>query len=336
MKRSPLQVIAAAAIVLAMGTSVAACEGQLPHASSSASASASAAPNLTETQEKEMRETLLKTITEANDAKSTDNLGSAMSGPELEIRTSEIQIAQKTGNLDSKTEIPTDITQTIIPTDSSWPRSVFSITTTTEDQQSKRLLVFNQETARSNYKLWAVARLFQGVKLPKFAIASIGTEMGTNDDSGLLMTPKEAMERYADVLTNGTNSQYAADFADDYFRQELSTLENTVAEAMKKNDGTEEQTFTANTDAIRIMRSADGGDLVVGQINSVWTRSAGQGRESQPASDSEKALFGDGKATSTMRVTYVNVVAIYVPPAGSDQKVTAVGAERQPIKVEAI
>lgn len=336
MKRSPLQVIVAAAIVLTMGTSLAACEGKLPQVSSSASASAETVPDLTADQEKAMREALLKTITEANDAKSTDNLASAMSGPELAIRTSEIQIAQKTGKLDAKTEIPTDITQTIIPTDNSWPRSVFSITTTTQDQQSKRLLVFNQESARSNYKLWAVARLFQGVKLPKFAIASIGSQMGTNDDSGLEMTPKEAMERYADVLTHGNDSQYADDFADDYFRQEISTLENTVAEAMKKNDGTEEQTFTMDPDAIRIMRSADGGDLVVGQINSVWTRSAGQGRESQPASDSEKALFGDGKATSTMRVTYVNVIAMYVPPANSGQKVTAVGAERQPIKVEAI
>jgi hypothetical protein len=37
-----------------------------------------------------------------------------------------------------------------------------------------------------------------------------------------------------------------------------------------------------------------------------------------------------------MKVTYVNVVAMYVPPAGSHQKITAVGAERQPVKVEAL
>ena len=31
-----------------------------------------------------------------------------------------------------------------------------------------------------------------------------------------------------------------------------------------------------------------------------------------------------------MKTTYVNVVALYVPPANSDAKITAVGSERQP------
>ena len=55
-----------------------------------------------------------------------------------------------------------------------------------------------------------------------------------------------------------------------------------------------------------------------------------------PNSDAEKALFGDGQATSTMKTTYVNVVALYVPPANSDAKITAVGSERQPVRVEAL
>ena len=61
--------------------------------------------------------------------------------------------------------IPKDIAQTVIPTDDGWPRSVFTITTTTEDQQSKRLLVFDQESAQQNYKLMAMARLFEGCLL---------------------------------------------------------------------------------------------------------------------------------------------------------------------------
>lgn len=37
-----------------------------------------------------------------------------------------------------------------------------------------------------------------------------------------------------------------------------------------------------------------------------------------------------------MRVTYVNVIALVVPPASSHMKIIPVGAERQPIKVEAL
>ena len=105
---------------------------------------------------------------------------------------------------------------------------------------------------------------------------------------------------------------------------------------MELNEGSQQQVFTPVDGAISVMRSADGGDLVVAQINSEWTRSAGAGRESQPASDAEKALFGNGKATSTMKTSYVNVIALYVPPANSGQKITAVGSERQPVKVEAL
>ena len=300
MKRSPLAV-AAAVIALGMTVSLAACEGQIPTVSAPTE-SASANPDLTEDQEQEMREALLKTIEDCNEQKNPANLGQAMSGPELEIRTSELQVAQKTGKLDPKTTIPTDITQTVIPTDNGWPRSVFSITTTTEDQQSKR----------------------------------IGSQMGHPTDENLVMTPEQAVQRYADVLQNGTKSQYAGDFADDYFRQDLQNLSQTVQQGMERNKGSQEQTFTPVDGQMQIMRSSEGGDLVVAQINSVWTRTAGEGRESLPASDSERALFGDGKATSTMKVTYVNVIAMYIPPAKSGAQITTVGAERQPVKVEAV
>ena len=150
------------------------------------------------------------------------------------------------------------------------------------------------------------------------------------------MTPKDAVAAYADVLQNGASSQYAQKFDDDDLRTKLADLTEQVQKAMELNEGSQQQMFTPVDGAISVMRSADGGDLVVAQINSEWTRSAGAGRESQPASDAEKALFGGGQATSTMKTTYVNVVALYVPPANSGEKITAVGSERQPVKVEAL
>ena len=48
------------------------------------------------------------------------------------------------------------------------------------------------------------------------------------------------------------------------------------------------------------------------------------------------ALLNSDKYTSTMKVTYVNVVALYIPLASSGEQITAVGADRQPVKVEAL
>ncbi|WP_415483990.1 hypothetical protein [Bifidobacterium psychraerophilum] len=323
-----------AVLASSMAVTLAACEGQVPQVSTATSTSQ--APDLTQSQEKTIRGKILDVLNQANAAKDPSKLSTRVTGPQLQIRTSELNVAKATGTLDAKTTIPSEIMQTVIPTDSGWPRSVFTITTTTEDQQSKRLLVLDQDSARDNYKLWGVARLFPGAQLPKFQVPSIGSQMGQADDSGLETTPAQAVEHYADLLQNGSSSKYAGDFAADYFRQDLAKLTENVQAGMAANNGTQQQTFSAEADDIKVMRSSDGGDLVVVQINSVWTRAAGEGRESLPASDAEKALFGSTKATSTIKATYVNVVAMYIPAAGSDAKIQAVGAERQPIKVEAV
>ncbi|RBP98890.1 hypothetical protein CRD59_06735 [Bifidobacterium xylocopae] len=314
---------------------LAACEGEVPTAKDRSS-SATPQPDLTTQQEARIRRSIVKTLEQANQAKDPAGLDARVTGPQLQIRSSELTIAKSTGNLDPKTTIPGQIAQTVIPGDSGWPRSVFAITTTTEDQQSKRLLVMNQASARENYKLWGVARLFQGAQLPKFPVPTIGAQMGAADDKGLKETPQQAVEHYADVLQHGKNSKYAKEFSSDYLRDSIGKLTDTVQQGIDANKGEQKQTFTPEKGQIRVMRSSDGGDLVVAQINSVWTRKAGEGRESLPASDAEKALFGGGQATSTMKVTYVNVIAIYVPSSSSSDPVKAVGAERQPVKVEAV
>lgn len=328
------RVCVASAVSAMIVMSLAACDGQVPKPTEVRSSREM--PNVTILQEKDIRLGVLRVLERANEEKDVSALFKAVSGPALDVRTSELTIASKTGKLDHKTTIPRASAQTIVPTNSGWPRDLVTITTTTQDQQSKRLLVLRQRRARSNYKLWAVARLFPGVHLPKFAVPSIGSSMGKINDTGLVMTPEVAVTAYADVLQHGEDSKYAKYFEKDYLRGKLAELSKVVQAGMERNKGSQEQVFTPQMKQISVMRSTDGSDLVVARIDSVWTRVAGEGRESRPASDEEKALFGDGKATGTMRVTYVNVVALVIPSAGSHMKITPVGAERQPIKVEAL
>ena len=144
---------------MALVVPLTACEGQLP--TPAADTSTKVAPDLTEAQEKKIRLKILKTIDEADQAKNPDGYATVMGGPQLDIRISQTTINQRGGGMSEYATIPKDIAQTVIPTDDGWPRSVFTITTTTEDQQSKRLLVFDQESAQQNYKLMAMARLFE-------------------------------------------------------------------------------------------------------------------------------------------------------------------------------
>ena len=327
----------AATMVCALTLGLAGCEGQVPQ-TVAPSVKDNEIIDVTVAQEKQIRGKILDVLNQANEAKSADGLAARVSGSQLKIRTAQLNIAQYTQqDVTPLATIPSDVTQVVIPTDNAWPRYIFTVTTTTEDQQAKRLLVMRQESARQNYKLWAVARLLEDVSLPGFAPAKQGNVMGDANDSNLVMTPKQAVQRYADVLQNGSKSQYASKFADDLLRQELANTTAKVQEGMQRNNGTQEQKFTAVPEQMWVMRAADGaGDLVVGRINGEWTRKAGDGRESRPASDDEKALFNSDKYTSTMKVTYVNVVALYIPLASSGEQITAVGADRQPVKVEAL
>lgn len=229
----------AALACVALVVPLTACEGRLP--TPAADTSTKVAPDLTETQEKKIRLKILKTIDEADQAKNPDGYAAVMGGPQLDIRISQTTINQRGGGMSQYATIPKDIAQTVIPTDDGWPRSVFTITTTTEDQQSKRLLVFDQESAQQNYKLMAMARLFEGAKLPKFEIPTLGSQMGTAKDEKLVATPADALTQYADVLQNGSKSQYASKFADDLLRQELANTTAKVQEGMQRNNGTQEQ-----------------------------------------------------------------------------------------------
>ncbi len=321
-------------LVSTMTLSLTACNGQVPkpsepHASKEI-------PDVTLFKEKDIRLGILRNLEKASETRNISDLNRYLSGPALDIRASELTVAAATGNLDPKTTIPKAVAQSIVPVNSDWPRDVITITTTTKDQQSRRLLVIRQQRAKANYKLWAVARLFPGVHLPKFAVPSIGSVMGKVDDKGLIMTPKDAVSAYADVLQHGNNSKFAKNFDKDYLRSKLEELSKAVQEGLERNNGSQEQIFTPSENQISSMRASDGSELVVARIDSVWTRVAGSGRQSRPASDEEKALFGDSQAKGTIKVTYANVIALVIPPAGSNMKIMPVGAERQPIKVEAL
>src|SRR5699024_12517461 len=91
------------------------------------------------------------------------------------------------------------------------------------------------------------------------------------DASSYLMNPKQAHHRYADILTNGSDSEYADAFAlkDDEFSsavaQEAENLD-TVGEA-----GTFEHKTTAADSAPLTLATENGGYIVVGELQAKQT-----------------------------------------------------------------
>lgn len=333
-----------------LALSLAGCGSSVPQPSAQAG-QGQETTSLTVSQMQRIETQIHSVLDAADRTKDVAALSDRLSGPELEIRTSQLRVVQGTNKPDPRMILPTRVRERVLTQTSGWPRNDLVITSTTSDQQSERLLVLNQASARTNYKLWGLVRLFSGVTMPSFAVSGAGTKEGTSNDSGLVSTPRQAVQDYAMALNNiqllsadkvassslpAHDKEQISQVAGDQFRSELADLDASVSKGVAENEGKEHQQFTPDLESLKIFRSAKGGDLVVARINSVWTRTAGNGRLSQPASDAEKTLFGKGKATSTMRVHYVNVVALYDPPASKGAKIRALGAERQAVSVEAV
>ncbi len=128
------------------------------------------------------------------------------------------------------------------------------------------------------------------------------------------MTPAEAVERYADVLQNGAKSQFADDFADDYCARTCRTSRRPCSRAWNATtDAGADVHRRSRTARCKIMRSTDGGDLVVAQINSDGRAPRATGANPCPPRTTSGAVrrrHGHEHDEGDVRER----VALYVPP----------------------
>ncbi|QJW36202.1 hypothetical protein [Cellulosimicrobium protaetiae] len=287
-----------------------------------------APPVLTESQETVVLDAVASALAAAGESNDPAQLDGRVTGPALAIRTSQLAVAAARGNADLVTELPTDVQQVVIPTTQTWPRTSYAVSVQPESLQTPRLSVLEQAGARDAYELWAWVRLLPGVTMPSFADPSIGSEAVAPDDSDLLVTPTDAVAQYADVLNLGGGSGFAGAFEDDSFRTQLADRAQAWTTALEPAAGQYALTFTPNPDEqVRAVRTADGGALVVGAMTSLESMTAEEGAQVPPDLETIKALYGTTAPTNVLKVGYVDVVALYVPPAGSEEKIRVLGNE---------
>lgn len=281
---------------------------------------------LTVDQDKSILTAIGETLTAASETLDPAALDVRLSGPALTLRTAEFTVASATGNADAITEIPTEVQSEVLPTTQTWPRTTFAASVRPQNLQTDRLLVTEQAAPRDQYKLWGWIRLFPGVTLPAFPAATIGTEAVAPDDTSLLLSPAEAIAHYADVLTNGDASAYAAEFPTDPLREQMAAQREKRTASATEIEGTYSLQFTPTDGVLQTLRTSDGGALVVGQITSTETL---QGEESAKISPSptEQAFIGDAAASNSLTVGRTGLVGIYIPPAGAEGTMSVLGSE---------
>lgn len=333
MRRSTTRGAAVAATVLATGL-LAGCAEELPTPKPEAPVAEAV---VSQSQERKILDKVQGVVGEVTRAKDADSLGARLAGPALSVRETQLRVAAARKDQEPLTDLNmADMQQVILPSDQEWPRSSYAITVQPKDLTTPVLMAFEQATARDQYKLWSWVRLLPGVTMPQFAEADLGSPVVPSDDESLKVAPEAVIKQYASVLTVDNDSKYAENFADDDLRQFFRDYGKLQVDAIDKEKckGAFKVAYEPTKDPVKAVRTADGGALVMAAMTSQETITAREeGCEIGPPTKTTKALWGDADVTNVVEVHYKDMVAMYVPPEGSDDKISLVGYEHVPASV---
>ncbi|MEL7977050.1 hypothetical protein AAG589_14395 [Isoptericola sp. F-RaC21] len=332
MNRRTTRGLAVASAVVVSTTLLAGCADELPQP---VPGEAFSGPVLTEEQDTQVFTAVADTVAKADKALKGAALKPRVTGPAYEVRASQLSVAKKRDNAEFVTDIPSESQQMIIPTTEGWPRTSYSITTSTEDLETPRLVAFEQASPRADYKMWSWVQLIPGQSMPYFADSAVGSAAVAKDDDSLAATPVDALAQYADIVSLGAKkSSFAKAFK--LPDGDLTAAVEADASVWKDVDGFEEsgtkytQKYTARKDDVRAVRTADGGALVMGVLDGKTTVKAEEGAKVPAIGESQKALLGDADETNELKTEYTDMVALYVPAKDSDEKIRPLGFSHVP------
>lgn len=244
-------------------------------------------------------------------------------GPAATIRRAQYVLAGEVGE-DAVTVIP-DGAQTVIePATTQWPRVVMLVTEAPEDLQAPMLLTLVQDDPRSDFRMWSWQRLFGGVQMPATMLPEVGSDPVPADGGTAVATPEEVIDHYVDLVTRGTKSDYVDDFAESPLRVRIAEQRKAWKAAV--GEGSLAETYTPLEEGPFALSTADGGSIVVAGFETVTTMTLADSTL-KVADDATAALLGKDTITKNLSLTWTATVAFSVPPEGSDDPITVLGAE---------
>ncbi|NLF03776.1 MAG: hypothetical protein GX593_02010 [Actinomycetales bacterium] len=282
-------------------------------------------PTLTTEQVRAVLDDVAERLEKADDALDADVLEGRVTGPALTIRSAEFTVNEALEDDVDLISVPTSPRTIVVPTTDVWPRSVFVVTEQPEDLQSPRLLVLTQDEPRAPYELWTWSRLLPDRQVPRTFVPEVGSVPVALDAEGLLMTPAEVGEAYADVLDKGSKSDFAKVFGEDPLRERIALVRKQYEKIAEQAGGKFTERYEPATEEAVAVSTADGGAIVVVPMKTT-TKITTDDRELS-FGKAEAALLGKKKVTESATFTWTGVVAFVIPPEGGAEEIVVLAAE---------
>jgi hypothetical protein len=248
-------------------------------------------------------------------ARSVTAAGPRLIGPAREVLAARLVIAAA-----RKSAVPADRQvpqRMLIPRAGDWPRW-FVAAGSDSASPTVALRIFSSASARTPYGLWGELNLLPGASLPAPADGAHGATQVAPDATGWRLSPLAAAAGYADVLSHGPKDPQAATFADDPLRRQTLQRQQRDAATLATAPGAAlTSTHRVDPASVRALRLSDGSILVVAALTQAYVLTVG----STPLAADADLTALSGRATFTRRLerTAVELVALVVPPPGSQQ-----------------
>jgi hypothetical protein len=281
-------------------------------------------------------ERIVKRISESAadaDAKASPDLAKArFVGPALQLREANYAIRAKKADEPALPAIPpSPIVLSLPQATDAWPRTVAAVIDSPKDAkgnaQAPIALTMVQKSPRDNYQVQYAVSLEPKAKVPNLAPASIGAAVVPPDSKLLALPPEKVAAAYGDILMNGDQSQYAK-----LFSAEGDTLRSQVGAEWKAKQkaavpATASLTFTSQpgTSGDIAMATNDSGAIVWTDLQESQVLKVVEAGAEVSAGATAAALSGVASSKTGIQSDFGYQLAFYVPPAGSDGKITLLG-----------
>ncbi|WAP52823.1 hypothetical protein OL239_06545 [Arthrobacter sp. ATA002] len=210
-----------------------------------------------------------------------------------------------------------------------FPRSVVAVTQGPDNEVPQALLL-EQASARENYKLVSSIRMLPGTTFPPRPAGGAGVEPAPADSAeGLTTSPQIAVQALADALTN-PDGMNKGTFSPNTFADAVTKFQSDVTTSPDNEFADITFDHAAVPDNTRALRTADGGAIVFGYMDSSYTSVPKEAGDSINLEGTVyQTLTGETSTEAGIDVKYGEGVMLYVPPAGSTDQIQVIGAVQE-------
>ena len=273
----------------------------------------------------------------ADEASDKKLLATRFAGPALALRTTHYLLRSRSTSI---TALPAIVSKPItfsLPAASLvWPRSLMVVTDEAGDEALPQMLVLQQASPRSNYKLFYNVRLMPGAKIPEVSSPDVGAIPVEPDSLFLKLSPKDIPVAYGDLINKGQSSLSAGlfDVSVDEFYKQVSSSQKTQAETL--TTGKIVFTHALGNATVISLSTAEGGALVAVYMTDTYTIRPVRAGSAVAVSGQEKLLLGSSGSSRGVRSVYGDMLLFYVPSLADESQLRLLGVTQGLISVRSL